>query len=60
MHATGNSTITVLRNLVANEGYMAFTRGMGATLAKAFVVNAAIFYGYGVASRSLEYMYEPS
>jgi hypothetical protein len=52
MQATRKSLAEVLVQLRA-EGPYALVRGMRATMYRAFLVNAAIFYGYSVACRAL-------
>jgi len=56
VQATSQPWATVAQQLIACEGYSALSKGMGATLAKAFVVNAAILYGYASACRYLEHV----
>lgn len=52
VQAEGRPWRQVVGGMLA-EGPAAFTKGMTATLLRAFVVNAAIFYGYGCAGRAL-------
>jgi Mitochondrial carrier protein len=52
MQGQRQSMLQVLSRLRA-EGPHAFVRGMRATLYRAFLVNAAVFYGYEVASQAL-------
>jgi hypothetical protein len=45
-----------VKDAVREEGWRGLTRGMGATLSRAFLVNGAIFAGFEATMRVLDKM----